>query len=108
MESTAIISLVFMLLCSSCQLEGRDLTDSYKFSAPLSGDDYILHWNFNRDTKRIQFAVNISTLGWVGFGVSPNGQMPGSDVVIGWVDASGALTFHASILIHYYAVHYPI
>ena len=29
--------------------------------------------------------VSANTTGWVGFGVSPNGQMPRSDVVIGWV-----------------------
>ena len=30
----------------------------------------------------------------VGFGLSPNGQMPGSDVVIGWVDDDGNAHFH--------------
>ncbi len=96
MEYAVITSFVFLLLCTSC-LGGHDLSDSYQFSAPLSGEDYILHWNFSQDTKLIQFAVNVSTLGWVGFGLSPTGQMPGSDVVIGWVDTSGQLTFHVCI-----------
>ena len=36
--------------------------------------------------KVIYFAVSARTTGWVGFGLSPNGQMPNSDVVIGWMD----------------------
>ena len=46
--------------------------------------------------QSIAFAVNVSTTGWVGFGLSPNGQMPQSDVVIGWVKDDGATTFHVS------------
>ncbi|XP_065897525.1 putative DBH-like monooxygenase protein 2 isoform X2 [Dysidea avara] len=34
-------------------------------------------------------AVRVQTTGWIGLGFSPNGQMPGSDVVIGWVDNTG-------------------
>ena len=30
--------------------------------------------------------MSAKTLGWVGFGISPNGGMKGSDMVIGWVD----------------------
>ena len=48
--------------------------------------------------EKIKFAVNVSTTGWVGFGLSPNGQTPGSDVVIGWVslDNGSEVTFHVS------------
>ena len=37
------------------------------------------------EQETITFAVRVQTTGWVGFGLSPNGQMPNSDVVIGWV-----------------------
>ena len=32
----------------------------------------------------------------MGFGLSPNGQMPGSDVVIGWVTDQGEVVFHVA------------
>ena len=41
--------------------------------------------------------MNVSTGGWVGFGLFPNGQMSLSDVAIGWVADSGKLYFHVSL-----------
>ncbi|CAG5133807.1 unnamed protein product [Candidula unifasciata] len=46
-------------------------------------DNYELFWNFN-DTHII-FETIVKTNGYVGFGISPNGGMAGSDIVIGWV-----------------------
>ena len=91
--STALI----LLLCSSA-LGGQDLFLIYKYSTQLSGEEYVLYWTTNHQSKRIEFAVNVSTAGWVGFGLSPNGQMPGSDVVIGWVDNTGKVIFHVSLM----------
>ena len=73
----------------------------YPFQSVLFDDQghfYGLYWNYSIGAGTIHFAVNVSTTGWVGFGVSPNGQMPGSDVVIGWVAADGQRTvyFHVS------------
>ena len=80
--------------------QGPDLSGSkYPFSRILydaEGQYYGLHWNFDIAAETIHFAVNVSTGGWVGFGVSPTGQMPGSDVVIGWVADSGNKYFHVS------------
>ncbi len=77
-----------------------DLQDKYTFKKILYSDDdgefYELHWNFTKTEEFIYFAVNVSTIGWVGFGLSPNGMMPNSDVVIGWVDGEQTF-FHVSI-----------
>ncbi len=75
-----------------------DLGAKYPFSSVLydnNGGYYALHWNFTVATESIYFGVNVSTTGWVGFGLSPNGMMPGSDVVIGWVNG-GETNFHVS------------
>ena len=62
----------------------------YDFHRTLdSASKYELYWNFDLKRENISFAVRVQTKGWVGFGLSPNGQMPNSDVVIGWVDDSG-------------------
>lgn len=74
----------------------HELNTEYRFHADFADADYILHWNVDMQNEEITFAVNVSTTGWVGFGISPNGQMPGSDVVIGWVDNSGQVFFQVS------------
>lgn len=89
-----------LLICSVVELGAavQDLSTKYPFTSvllDLNDQYYALHWNFTRSTKSIYFAVNVSTTGWVGFGLSPNGQMPGSDVVIGWV-ADGTGYLHVS------------
>ena len=94
-----LTSTAFILLLCSFALGRQALSQKYKFSAQLSGDDYVLYWSANLESNQIEFAVNVSTTGWVGFGLSPNGQMPGSDVVIGWVDNIGKVTFHVSLLL---------
>lgn len=71
------------------------LADRYRFSANLD-DGYKLHWNFDLEDQTVVFAVNVSTKGWVGFGLSPDGRMPLSDVIIGWVDNDGNTTFNVS------------
>lgn len=71
----------------------HDLNNEYRFTADLAGGNYLLHWNVDKENEVITFGVNASTTGWVGFGISPTGQMPGSDVVIAWVDSNGQVFF---------------
>ena len=91
---------VILVLASSIvafAAEGStNLHDKYRFSRMLdSVGQYWLYWSFQEDN--ISFAVSVQTTGWVGFGLSPNGQMPQSDVVIGWVDAQGQSQFQVSL-----------
>ena len=75
-----------------------NLSSRYAFTTTLynsGGDTYVLHWNFSNVERTIAFAVNVSTTGWVGFGLSPNGGMVNSDVVMGWV-SNGRTYFHVS------------
>ena len=91
-------SLLVILFGSVAAAAHIDLQVKYPFRVVLfdQNDQYYgLHWNFTRETQSIYFAVNVSTTGWVGFGLSPNGQMPASDVVIGWING-GQTYFHVS------------
>ena len=45
---------------------------------------YNLSWNF--DEKEIVFETVVNTTGYVGFGLSPDGTMEDSDIVIGEVN----------------------
>ena len=56
----------------------------------LPNDEYVIFWKFNKED--ITFEVHAQTTGWVGFGLSPNGGMAGSDMVIGWVPSDGGET----------------
>ena len=82
-----------------------ELSSKYPFHQVLYddlGQFYGLYWNYSIAAGTIHFAVNVSTTGWVGFGVSPNGQMPGSDVVIGWVADDGSTYFHVRLIHSYF------
>ena len=75
----------------------QDLETNYDFNAILDDEaEYILYWKFDLEQENITFAVRVQTTGWIGFGLSPNGRMPQSDVVIGWVNDSGRNFFDVS------------
>ena len=93
---------VFSALFSLGFCDHVDDLNAYPFSAVLKADEsgnplYTLHWNFSSAEETITFGVNVSTNGWVGFGISPNGGMTNSDVVIGWVNDDGEVFFHVSL-----------
>ncbi|KAL5460037.1 hypothetical protein EMCRGX_G033450 [Ephydatia muelleri] len=73
---------------------------SFPFSSTLASNQatgqplYQLQWTFDDVRKTITFNVVVHTTGWVGFGLSPDGGMVGSDVVIGWVSSDGRTHFH--------------
>ena len=98
MRATTQRVLVFFIAFLQLATCAHNLEEEYRFSAILD-DGYTLHWNFDLEQQTIGFAVNVSTTGWVGFGLSPNGQMPQSDVVIGWVNNDGNTQFHVSYII---------
>ena len=75
---------------------------AYPFSSVLKADAggnpiYTLYWNFSTVEQTIRFAVSVQTNGWVGFGISPNGGMVNSDVVIGWVNDDGQAFLQVSL-----------
>ncbi|KAL3871758.1 hypothetical protein ACJMK2_039736 [Sinanodonta woodiana] len=59
-------------------------TENFNYSAQMDNNgNYLLFWKFN-DTH-ITFEVHVKTYGYVGFGLSDNGNMYPADVVVGWV-----------------------
>ena len=89
---------IFILLCAALPLclGITDLAENYPFKATLKQGDYYLYWNFSKVEESVQFAVRVKTTGWIGFGLSPSGQMVDSDVVIGWIGEEEEY-FHVSI-----------
>jgi len=84
-------------LNSNLPLTSRELkplvpSESYTHSLEVDEDDpnlYRVFWKLVENEKSIQFEIHCKTTGWVGFGLSPNGDMTGADIAMSWVDSSG-------------------
>ena len=90
-----LFSFLFLAIIGCHGVHEDVFSEKYPFSLTLQEGIYDLYWNFSTVDETIHFAVKVKTTGWVGFGISPNGQMPGSDVIIAWVDGEKAY-FHVS------------
>ena len=67
-----------------------ELSEQYTYNVQLDSEGrYTMFYSYDEDSSILRIAVLVQTTGWIGLGISPNGQMPGSDVVMGWVDGSG-------------------
>ena len=67
-----------------------ELSEQYTYNVQLDNEGrYTMFYSYVTNLSILRIAVLVNTTGWIGLGISPNGQMPGSDVVIGWVDSSG-------------------
>ena len=86
---------VLATLGSCATVPGVKTTESFDQAIILDNDgNYIVFWNFN-DTH-ITFEVHVKTKGYVGFGISSNGNMFPADVIVGWVK-DGVTHFSVSI-----------
>ncbi len=89
LEMSSEIFIIFILIlpfiCSTEWTHSAWLDHHKKFH---------LKWRFDDKLENITFKTEVQTLGWVGFGLSPNGGMANSDIVIGWVFDSGQSFFH--------------
>ena len=67
-----------------------ELSKQYTYNVQLDNEGhYTMFYSYDTELSILRIAVLVETTGWIGLGISPNGQMPGSDVVMGWVDRSG-------------------
>ncbi|XP_054152477.1 DBH-like monooxygenase protein 2 homolog [Oppia nitens] len=58
-------------------------------------EKYSLKWTVNADNQSIDFLCEVRTTGWIGLGLSPNGGMKSSDIIIAWIDDNTGIThFH--------------
>ena len=90
-----------LLLAKFAIVLGQDVILSAEFTnfRQIVNPSYELYWNFDSSTQNLSIAVRVNTTGWIGLGISPNGGMPNSDVVIGWV-SGGNTIFHVGPRTH--------
>lgn len=84
-------SLLVFLYLSLVWTKGAGASDpALPFMEYLDNDHLVcLKWGFDKMQGSITFKLVVNTTGWVGFGLSPNGGMKGSDIVIGGFGPSG-------------------
>lgn len=66
---------------------------SFDNSLTLRDGSYEMYWTAFPNNNTVRFGVDVATEGWLGFGFSPNGGMPGSDMLMAWITESGELHF---------------
>ena len=66
-------------------------TGFYSNNVDLIDAVYRLYWNYT--ATDLVGEIHVKTNGWVGFGLSPNGGMNGSDVFVAWINNDGSVNF---------------
>ena len=92
-----IISIILLLsLISSIHTVSSFSTDwSEEFDYATYIDEnqlFKLYWT-NLVNDNIEFGIEVSATGWIALGISPRGQMPNSDIALGWVDDNNGLVY---------------
>ena len=79
-----------LLVQVNAQTPDEELSEQYTYNVQLDNEGrFKMFYSYDLNLSILRIAVLVETTGWIGLGISPNGQMPGSDVVMGWVDRSG-------------------
>ena len=81
-----------LFICKHVILALPNPTQAYSNSKILvEPDQYILYWNYT--DSDILFEIHVKATGWASFGLSPNGNMLNSDVIVTWVNSDGSVHF---------------
>eukprot|EP01083_Nonionella_stella_P211491 764637_1 len=89
------MSLIFVLLNIILNISLSLLSewkDEFDYNTFLDEEKYFrLYWS-DINTDEIEFGLEVfDCIGWISIGISPNGQMPASDIMIGWIDENGKI-----------------
>lgn len=85
-----MIELLLLVLVASVQSDPTP-TENYVNSQVMERGLFYLYWNFTNTDVLME--MHVKTTGWAGFGLSPNGGMDGSDVIVTWIDSNGHVNF---------------
>lgn len=102
MDNKIVLCLCSLLLLIASINSQSGVLNINQFHVSLDeASNYLLKWSYDSSQKTMQFVVRVKTTGWIGFGISPyTGKMPGSDIVIGWVDKNGKAHLKVFIILN--------
>ncbi|XP_077202561.1 putative DBH-like monooxygenase protein 2 [Paroedura picta] len=93
MTSHPCMKSLLFLLSTLCLCSSHSLSRPLRFSAYLDPMQQF-HLQWDHDSKEmITFELQVQSTGWVAFGFTTHGQLPGGDVVIGGVFPDGSMYF---------------
>jgi len=67
------------------------LYGSYTNNKYLVQNTFNLFWNVTNDSLIAE--IQVKTVGWLAFGISPTGGMDQADVIVAWIDSNGKTNF---------------
>ena len=87
---------MLLLYCAALLLFKNFIyANEWNHNAYLDANDrYHISWKYDDQKEMITFLAEVKTKGWIGFGLSPNGGMKGSDIIIAWITDDGITYFH--------------
>ncbi|NWZ47550.1 MOXD2 protein, partial [Haliaeetus albicilla] len=92
---SGIKGMLFFLFLS-CFCSCQPAPPLLRFSIFLDPSNMVyLRWDHD-EQELMTFELQVRTTGWVAFGFSPHGELPGSDIVIGGVFPNGSIYFSVS------------
>ncbi|XP_025932744.1 putative DBH-like monooxygenase protein 2 [Apteryx rowi] len=84
---------MLLLLFIPCLCSGQPAPPLLRFSSFLGPSNMVyLRWDLD-EQEMMTFELQVHTTGWVAFGFSPHGELPGSDIVIGGIFPNGSIYF---------------
>ncbi|NWR65023.1 MOXD2 protein, partial [Bucorvus abyssinicus] len=87
---------MLFLLFLPCFCSGQSALPLLRFSTFLDPSNMVyLRWDHDNQETMI-FELQVHTTGWVAFGFSPHGELPGSDIVVAGVFPNGSIYFSVS------------
>ncbi|NWQ93407.1 MOXD2 protein, partial [Burhinus bistriatus] len=87
---------MLFLLFLPCFCSGQPTPPLLRFAIFLDPSNMVyLRWDHDEQEVML-FELQVHTNGWVAFGFSPHGELPGSDIVIGGVFPNGSIYFSVS------------
>ena len=88
MNHLVCLSLILISLTVSLSFS-TDWSDGFDYNTYIDENQlFKLYWT-DLENDIIEFGIEVSSTGWIALGISPNGQMPNSDIALGWVDDDG-------------------
>lgn len=78
----SLLPFLYLFFIGTKRAETSETT--LRFIEYLDKDHLVcLQWGFDNLLGNITFKLIVNTTGWVGFGLSPDGGMKGSDIIMG-------------------------
>ena len=85
----AYLLITVITIYNICAISPTTWKDDFRYNTYLNDNNTVrIFWTLINDTY-INIGLQFPTTGWFAIGISPNGQMPNSDIAFAWIDNNG-------------------